>query len=312
LSAALSLDEASRDAEARASPREPFQWRPYGTLLCGILALAAVDVVCLFLTDLRLAPWPAVLRLGIPVVLMLGAACYGLTGRSERIGATLMSVGTLLLFTLFAVVFSYLAIRGGWPLADARLAAWDHALGLDWPSYRTWIAEHPWVAYTTGLLYETSVIQILVALLVLGFSGRLAALAELTASLIISAFVSVSVGALLPALGAYSHYGVPDDGIAFYVPDIIAAHSGALKLLDLGAAQGLVVFPSYHTAISIAVIIGCWPVRWLRYPVLLINAILVAGVPVWGGHYFVDVIAGTLLVIVAVVAWRRIFGDPVA
>src|SRR5262249_35274447 len=125
LSAVLSLSEESRGTGARSERQDRFRWRPYAALLAGILALATVDIAGLFLTDLRLSPWPALLRLGIPLVLMVGAAGYGLTGRSERIGATLLSVGTLLLFTLFAVVFSYLAIRGGWPLADDRLAAWD-------------------------------------------------------------------------------------------------------------------------------------------------------------------------------------------
>ncbi len=305
MSAVFSLSEESRGAGALSERLDRFRWRPYGALLVGILALAAVDIAGLVLTDLRLSPWPALLRLGIPLVLLLGAAGYGLSGRSERIGATLLSVGTLLLFTLFAVVFSYLAIRGGWPLTDHRLAAWDRALGLDWPAYRSWIIGRPWIAEITGLLYESSVIQILCTVLVLGFSGRFAVLAEFTAALIISGFVAVSVGAVLPALGAYSHYGIPDNGIAFFVPDITAARDGTLKLLDLGAAQGLVVFPSYHTAISIALIIACWQVRWLRYPGLALNAALLAGVPVWGSHYFIDMIAGTLIVVLPVLGWRK-------
>jgi membrane-associated phospholipid phosphatase len=68
-----------------------------------------------------------------------------------------------------------------------------------------------------------------------------------------------------------------------------------------------VTFPSFHTAISVAVVIACWSVPYLRYPALVANALLVAGVPVWGSHYFVDVAAGAFLTAMTVLAWRRMF-----
>jgi len=307
LSAALTSIADARETVVQPAPGERLCWPQYRAMMVGILILGIVDAVWLGLSDLRIAFWPAMLRLGVPTVLLLGALFYAISGRSERICATLLAVGTLLMFTLFGVILSYLAIRGGWPMMDDNLAAWDRVLGLDWPAYQRFVGGHPWFAFTTGMLYETSVIQILAVALVLGFSGRLAVLAEFMAGLIISAFIAVVVGALLPALGAYHHFGIPDNGIAFYASAIVAAHDGTLQVLDLGAAEGLVVFPSFHTAISVAVMIACWPVRYLRYPSLVINALLIAGVPVWGGHYFVDVIAGTLIVAFAVSAWRRLW-----
>jgi hypothetical protein len=285
-------------------------WSQYRILLGATVGLGAMDGVWLSFSGLAISPGPALLRLGIALLLLIGAAAYGLTGRSERISATLLSAGTLLLFTFFGVILNYLAIRAGWPLADDLLASWDRALGLDWPAYEQLIAGHAWIAAITRVLYGTSVIQILVTILVLGFSARLDVLAEFTAGLIIVALITVVVGALLPALGAHHHYGMPDHGAAFFIREIVAAHSGSLHVLNLSAAEGLVTFPSFHTAISVAVVIACWSVSYLRYPTLAANLVLVAGVPVWGSHYFVDVAAGAILTVVAVLAWRRMFRAP--
>jgi len=309
VSASTSVSSAPKVAAPSWRP-ERVHWPQYRILLAAILVLGAVDTAWLSLSDLALSPWPALLRLGISLLLLAGAAAYGLSGRSERISATLLSAGTLLLFTLFGVILSYLAIRGGWPLADDWLASWDRAAGLDWPAYERLITGHGWIAAITRALYGTSVIQILLTILVLGFSGRLGVLAEFTAGLIIVALVSVVIGGLLPALGAHHYFGIPDNGAAFFVPEIIAAHSGSLHVLDLSAAEGLVTFPSFHTAISVAVVIACWSVTYLRYPALAANALLVAGVPVWGSHYFADVTAGAILTVVTMLVWRRTFRAP--
>ena len=297
----------SGDIAVSSKAEEQIRWAQYRILLGGILALGIVDVVWLSVGDLRLDFLPALFRLGIPAAMLVGAAVYGLTGRSERICATLLAVGTLLMFTLFGVILGYLAIRSGRPFIDDSLSLWDRTLGLDWPAYEGFFSTHPWLAFATGVLYQTSVPQILLVSLVLGFSGRFAGLAEFTAGLVIGAFIAVVVGAVFPALGAYHHYGLPDDGAAFFVPAIIAAHDGTLQVLDVAHATGLVVFPSFHTAISVAVIMACWRLRYLRYPALALNVVLIAGVPVWGSHYFVDLIGGTLVIVTVVLAWRSLW-----
>src|SRR5262249_38818430 len=146
--------------------------------------------------------------------------------------------------------------------------------------------------------------------LILGFSGRFADLAEFTAVLICAGGAAGGIGAPLPAPGAYHPLRVPHHGGAVFFPPIIAPPSRAPHVLDLRAPHGLVVFPSFHTAISVAVMIGCWRVRYLRSVALVINAVLIAGVPVWGSHYFVDLIGGTFIVAAALAGWRRCFGVP--
>ena len=38
-----------------------------------------------------------------------------------------------------------------------------------------------------------------------------------------------------------------------------------------------------------------WPLPWLRWPAFVINGFLIAATPIYGGHYFVDVMSGGAL-----------------
>ena len=286
---------------------QKLHWREHKVVLAWILAVGALDAVLMTLSGLSLAPWPALGRIAVAALLMLGAAVYGLSGRSLRISATLLATAELLLFMFFGVMLSYLAIRAGMPFVDDRLASWDQALGFDWRAYHQMFAEYPWLVGATGILYTTSVAQIGLMILMLGFCGRLAHLVDFVAGLMITGFVTVTLGALLPALGAHHHFGVPDNGVAFFVTDIVDAHSGALQVLDVSRAQGLVVFPSYHTIISLMIIFAAWPLRYVRYPALAINIALIAGVPIWGSHYLVDIIAATAISAATLLAWRLLW-----
>jgi hypothetical protein len=285
---------------------EPLYWRRHQVMLGLIAALAAIDAVWLaFFTDLRVDLLGVAARLGIAAVVGLGATYYGLSGRSTRLCATLLCVAELMALMIFATLFNYLAIRLGFPLADESFARWSAVFGIDWLTYDDFIMSRPWLAIALHLLYLSSVPQILIAVLALGFTGRLATLLEFVVILSLTSVITVAIGAMLPGLGAHHFYGVPDYGAASFVPAIIAAHDGTLALLDMSKVEGLVVFPSYHTVISLALIAAFWPIRILRYVGLIANLALIAGVPVWGSHYFIDVPAGFAVWLTALLLWRR-------
>jgi hypothetical protein len=288
------------------SAEEPLYWRRHQVMLGLIALLAAIDVVWLiFFTDLRVGLVGVAVRLGIATAVGLAAGYYGISGRSTRLCATLLCVAELMALEIFATIFNYLAIRIGFPLADASFARWSDVFGLGWLDYNTFIMSRPWLAITLHLLYLSSVPQILLAVLALGFTGRLAALLEFVVILSVTSIITVVIGALLPGLGAHHLYGIPDLGAAGFVPTIIASHDGTMALLDMDKVEGLVVFPSYHTVISLALIAAFWPLKYLRWPGLIVNVALIAGVPVWGSHFFIDVISGFAVWLVAHLLWRR-------
>jgi hypothetical protein len=125
----------------------------------------------------------------------------------------------------------------------------------------------------------------------------------------IAASVSVVVSGFLPALSPLVHYGIgPSDhpNITLAVPlefeqHVQALRAGSMRMIDLSGAQGLVTFPSFHTATSVLLILAFWQVPYVRWPALALNGLLLLSVPIEGSHYLVDLIAG---VFVALASWH--------
>ncbi len=83
-----------------------------------------------------------------------------------------------------------------------------------------------------------------------------------------------------------------------YVAQMAALRDGALRVIDLGDVQGLVVFPSFHAALAV-ICAAVAQERWI-VPVWGFNLLIVAASPAIGGHYFVDILAGILLACITV------------
>lgn len=275
-----------------------------------IAGIAALDIAGILATGMRVAPQPLLLHLAAPAALLGVAAWYDASGRSERIARTLAAIGQLFAFTLVTGMASYLLIGIGMPFIDAPLARLDAALWLDWPAYNRFV-EGLGAAANVALaaLYSSSVPQVMALAAFLGFTGRFARLAEFIGCLMLTAAAVVVIGALFPALGAHHTYGIAHGGKAFFVPEIIAAHAGRIDMLDVSRMTGLVTFPSFHTAISLLVIGAAWGLRWIGPVALVANLALIASVPVFGSHHFIDVAAGIAMTVLAVWLWRRHLAD---
>ena len=70
--------------------------------------------------------------------------------------------------------------------------------------------------------------------------------------------------------------------------------------------EGLIAFPSYHTANAILFVWALWPLRLLRPVMLALNALLIASTPLAGAHYLVDLIGGALVAAGAIFLTSRL------
>lgn len=89
-----------------------------------------------------------------------------------------------------------------------------------------------------------------------------------------------------------------------HVPIIEKLRAGTFGPVDVEHLNGLIAFPSFHAASAILFAFAAWPVRWLRFPGLIINALMLAAMPIHGGYYFIDTVAGVCLALVAVALTR--------
>jgi hypothetical protein len=86
--------------------------------------------------------------------------------------------------------------------------------------------------------------------------------------------------------------------------DLPPTRDGALRHLDHFGLGGIVTFPSFHAASAVLYAWALWPARWMRPIVVLAFTAMLAATPINGGHYFIDIIAGTAIAVLAIVAAR--------
>ena len=119
----------------------------------------------------------------------------------------------------------------------------------------------------------------------------------------------------LPALGPYPWFGldqaaVPGHAVALPFksgPLLESLRSGAVGTIGIHQLSGLVCCPSFHACG--AVILG-WSfrgLRYLRWPMGLLNAVMVVSTVPIGGHYFIDVIVGVAVGALAIAVANRLF-----
>lgn len=219
--------------------------------------------------------------------------------------SVLMSFVTIVLTAL-----SYVLASTNLPLCDATLISLDRAIGVDWPSLVRSIMHQQTLMFVLNVAYASLHYQCPLLVPVLFFMGQQEKGMQFALAWSIALAATVLISPFTPALGGYLHYQLeprdfPEVRVVaawLFAAPFHAVRDGSLNVIDLATLDGIITFPSFHAAA--AVLMG-W--RWLavpllRWPMLALNALmLISSVPV-GGHYIVDVIAGSLLAILSIAA----------
>lgn len=125
-----------------------------------------------------------------------------------------------------------------------------------------------------------------------------------------TAVICTAIGMFFPAKAAVAMYYGDAKTLAnldtlpgvYHIEAMQRLRSGMPFALDLNDLPGLVTFPSFHTAAGIILVISFW--RTILFPIVLVySAIMIASTPVLGGHYFVDLIGGTVVAVLVAFAF---------
>lgn len=223
------------------------------------------------------------LALGVLALAAVGAIYHRRSAPLARL-ASAMALGLALAY--LAQLSTYVLGTTLAPFRDAELRALDRALGFDWPAWAAWVARHPIVANTFAAVYPTHILETGAALALAALRTTDGASRFLRAFLV--AMLVAGVGLVLcPALG----YHLDADATAVR----LALRDGSFTTLDLGQLAGIISMPSMHAALAVLTSLACWPIRWTRWPLGGLNAVVVVATISVGGHYLVDVLAGVLL-----------------
>jgi hypothetical protein len=274
--------------------------------------------------------WLRPLAISLASLSGLAVACGTLFGAGafyrhirprENFSVMCIALAQVILFSAVGIVLSYLLARGDGPLWDTRLAHWDAALGFDWLSYVHWVDRSALLAGALHIAYGSLIPQIVMLVLALGFSSRLAELRAVMLAAIVCGTICILVSAFFPAISNPATFGLTArdfrhvDPWAGYIhlKDLMALRDGSFSVLRLGEMQGIITFPSYHAGLSLVTFWGFWASRvtWLRWPGMTLAAMTIAATPVDGGHYLVDVLAGMAIAAASIaVAVRAIRWTP--
>lgn len=248
--------------------------------------------------------------------LALAAAFYRRRRSDRKIVAMCVGLQQMTLFSAAGAILSYMVAAQGGAFWDARIAGWDHALGLDWIAYLDWLNRHALFAGLLKLAYMTIIPQMAMLIIVLGLGDRLAALRTAILGAMIAGLTVILLSGVMPAVAAYAHFGLhPADypnlrpaASLVHMRDLLALRSGELRVLSIDKLEGIITFPSYHAALAIVFGWGFLkapqaPARWAGVG---FAALTLAATPIDGGHYFSDVLAGCAIAALSLLSARRL------
>jgi len=232
--------------------------------------------------------------------------------------------GVVFIFVALATlrIFNHLTMSLAFPLADPLLDSWDKVLGLDWMAYFTFVQTHPTFATILKAAYigfDGASLLGFLALVVMGYARRARYFCEI---FLITAAICTTIAMFFPAVAAvvYNFGNVSElEGFGaapgvYHMEQFLMLRTAETPSIDLLAAQGLATFPSFHAAGGILLIFGFLKTR-LSWVVIAFSVTMIASVPIFGGHYFIDVLAGTALAVVVSVlnamrpSYRGLFGN---
>lgn len=226
----------------------------------------------------------------------------------------------LLLIMFYVPMFVSLLVFGAvtmWltakvPLGDNLLDSWDKAMGLDWNVYAEWFRKYPLLMSLSANCYT----MLCPALLVVGLEAVIVGQPERCKSLIFltlsTCIFSISFGAFFPSYGpvfrlgsAELHAVLPANYGADHLMLLDLLRSGLPAHIDPKFLAGLVSFPSFHT-ISCIILVYASRGNMLRLmAVSVFSFLMLVAIPVYGEHYFVDILFGLGVAFIAIWAERR-------
>lgn len=225
--------------------------------------------------------------------------------RKDRRDAVLIIFWSLLLWTLMPVPF-LIGARLHFPLRDNFLALFDRSLGVDVGALVQWASVNE-AGYLINKSYALLFPYLAIAILLPSLLGRPESKRFLIANCIALA-IGLPCFALFPAVGPWyvEHFPAGHPQLAVEAQLLSLRGPGVYSYSLLGDSAGIVSFPSFHVVWSVLAASGLWGFRILRIPLVVFSTVIIISTMTTGWHYFSDVLAGLIVVAVALLAEKTI------
>jgi membrane-associated phospholipid phosphatase len=307
------LGPASRGDSGQAIPRTAQKTCPIDLRASVVLAVTAYASA---LGASELLQVRASALDGIP--LCLGPAAflsfYGrlVFPRAVRVRQGIETACVMVVLGLSLACLSYIGAMSSLPLRDPVMIAIERHLGFDWLEIMGGLDRWPAVLMLLDGAYATFTSQLIATVLVLIAARRTRELDRFLVTFVCATLIAEITSALVPTVGPMTAVAGGGEFANLATlgratgETVLALRQGTLKVIDLGAINGIISFPSLHAAVAVIVPFTLrWnkPLFWAF--VVLDSVMLVSAVPS-GNHYLTDVGGGIAVAGLAIVCGRRV------
>jgi hypothetical protein len=230
--------------------------------------------------------------------------------RAQRIACDAAEyIGLFTMVCVLGALASYPAAVGTSGYVDATLERIDRIFRFNWVGWYDVTAAHRSLQIMGGIAYASIYVTPLILLSYFAQADRKTEARAFIASFWVAALLTLMLFMAFPAEGplAYLVHGpvpyMPTS--ALYQSELIPVlRDGSFHQVSLGALRGLVCAPSFHTTSAVLYMLTAWPIRSLRWPLIVLNIAMLLSIPVEGTHYLADMIGGALVALVAFTALK--------
>jgi membrane-associated phospholipid phosphatase len=276
-----------------------------------IAAMAAAAAFFFHATNLSFA-WQSVDTVLVCVVGLMAVSYFFRRIRPAfSIGFSTECCAQLMLVLSIGCAMSYPLATTGFPYRDAVLNAADTWMGLDWRAYLHFFNDRPLLGTLGNLAYHSILLQLLVLIASLAGPSRLLRLQQYILATALALVITLVVFVFVPASGIFTFLDIEPDEFANLSPIMTtnqilrldALRNGQQRLVN--GMEGLITFPSFHTVWAVLFMWVFYPVKQLRYGAIFLNLFIIASTPILGAHYFIDLVGGGVVAVIAVCGTAR-------
>src|SRR5262249_46475848 len=178
----------------------------------------------------------------------------------------------MLLILLFGILLTYAVMTANFAYRDAEFYAIDQALRLDRRAYLDFVNSRPLLAGLAGYAYLPLLPQFAVVPMVLMIANQLPRLQRWMLALGLALIATAAVSTFTPAVAAFVYldltpqvYANISSTVYTHVPTLEALRAGTFRSVPLDNLEGLITFPSFHTAGAIMFVWALHKVPYVRW-----------------------------------------------
>jgi len=267
-----------------------------------ISTIILIDIVLLSFCPLVLQ-WSDLIKPGLCAILLAVLSIYYTYRGGDSLVlcmVTLLHIGS---YTTAISVLIYAVTSLAFPVADPWLQGFDRLVGFSPQAIVQWTREHPAINHWSTWVYLFIVPETMLTILAIAFCNQRILLEQFVCQFMLGTGICAVTGCFFPAAGpAYNHGIEPAEWQLPYLDHFLRLRSGEPFLFSWQGTEGLVTFPSFHTAWAIMLIL-VWrkQTKWLSVPISIFSVMIILSTLTTASHYIIDIVGGIGLA--GVCAW---------